>query len=233
LQENKELKMPTLFFDLDGTLLDTSEDIFFSLNSTLKKFKIGEIDFQTTLSYIGNGVKPLIEKTLNQLGRTEELEKVLKDFLSNYRKNIAKKTYIYQGNIELIFTLKKSKWHIILLTNKSQHLTSILLSQLGITQIFDLIVCGDTFDAKKPNPKLFEIIKNIFPIKEPLFVLGDGINDLIFASNIGANFILAEWGFWTESSEKEIKSLIDKKIIRTKTPYDVIEKLKDTGAIKK
>jgi phosphoglycolate phosphatase len=233
LQENKELKMPTLFFDLDGTLLDTSEDIFFSLNSTLKKFKIGEIDFQTTLSYIGNGVKPLIEKTLNQLGRTEELEKVLKDFLSNYRKNIAKKTYIYQGNIELIFTLKKSKWDIILLTNKSQHLTSILLSQLGITQIFDLIVCGDTFDAKKPNPKLFEIIKSIFPIKEPLFVLGDGINDLIFASNIGANFILAEWGFWSESSEKEIKSLIDKKIIRTKTPYDVIEKLKDTEAIKK
>jgi phosphoglycolate phosphatase len=233
LQENKELKMPTLFFDLDGTLLDTSEDIFFSLNSTLKKFKIGEIDFQTTLSYIGNGVKPLIEKTLNQLGRTEELEKVLKDFLSNYRKNIAKKTYIYQGNIELIFTLKKSKWDIILLTNKSQHLTSILLSQLGITQIFDLIVCGDTFDAKKPNPKLFEIIKNIFPIKEPLFVLGDGINDLIFASNIGANFILAEWGFWTESSEKEIKSLIDKKIIRTKTPYDVIEKLKNAGLIKK
>jgi phosphoglycolate phosphatase len=233
LQENKELKMPTLFFDLDGTLLDTSEDIFFSLNSTLKKFKIGEIDFQTTLSYIGNGVKPLIEKTLNQLGRTEELEKVLKDFLSNYRKNIAKKTYIYQGNIELIFTLKKSKWDIILLTNKSQHLTSILLSQLGITQIFDLIVCGDTFDAKKPNPKLFEIIKNIFPIKEPLFVLGDGINDLIFASNIGANFILAEWGFLTESSEKEIKSLIDKKIIRTKTPYDVIEKLKNAGVIKK
>jgi phosphoglycolate phosphatase len=99
--------MPTLFFDLDGTLLDTSEDIFFSLNSTLKKFKIGEIDFQTTLSYIGNGVKPLIEKVLNQLGRAEELEKVLKDFLSNYRKNITKKTYIYQGNIELIFTLKK------------------------------------------------------------------------------------------------------------------------------
>jgi phosphoglycolate phosphatase len=226
LQENKELKMPTLFFDLDGTLLDTSEDIFFSLNSTLKKFKIGETDFQTTLSYIGNGVKPLIEKTLNQLGRTEELEKVLKDFLSNYRKNIAKKTYIYQGNIELIFTLKKSKWNIILLTNKSQHLTSILLSQLGITQIFDLIVCGDTFDAKKPSPKLFEIIKSVFPIKEPLFVLGDGINDLIFASNIGANFILAEWGFWSESSEKEINSLPEKKIIRAKIPYDLIEKLK-------
>jgi phosphoglycolate phosphatase len=225
--------MPTLFFDLDGTLLDTSEDIFFSLKLTLKKFKIGEIDFQTTLSYIGNGVKPLIEKTLNQLGRTEELEKVLKDFLSDYRKNTAKKTYIYQGNIELIFTLKKSNWDIILLTNKSQHLTSILLSQLGITQIFDLIVCGDTFDAKKPSPKLFEIIKSVFPIKEPLFVLGDGINDLIFASNIGANFILAEWGFWSESSEKEMKSLIDKKIIRTKTPYDVIEKLKNAGTIKK
>jgi phosphoglycolate phosphatase len=225
--------MPTLFFDLDGTLLDTSEDIFFSLNSTLKKFKIGEIDFQTTLSYIGNGVKPLIEKVLNQLGRAEELEKVLKDFLSNYRKNITKKTYIYQGNIELIFTLKKSKWDIIILTNKSQHLTSILLSQLGITQIFDLIVCGDTFDAKKPSPKLFEIIKSVFPIKEPLFVLGDGINDLIFASNIGAHFILAEWGLWSESSEKELKSFPEKKIIRAKTPQDVIAKLKEKGIITK
>jgi phosphoglycolate phosphatase len=101
-----------------------------------------------------------------------------------------------------------------------------LLSQLGITQIFDLIVCGDTFDAKKPSPKLFEIIKSVFPIKEPLFVLGDGINDLIFASNIGANFILAEWGFWSESSEKEINSLPEKKIIRAKIPYDLIEKLK-------
>jgi len=225
--------MPTLFFDLDGTLLDTAEDIFFSLNSTLKKFKIGEIDFQTTLSYIGNGVRPLIEKTLNQFGRTEELEKVLKDFLSNYRKNITKKTYIYQGNIELIFTLKKSDWKIILLTNKSQHLTSILLSQMGITQIFDLIVCGDTFDVKKPNSKLFEIIKSIFSVKEPIFVLGDGINDLIFASNIGAHFILAEWGFWSKSSEKELKSFPKKKIIRAKTPYDVIEKLKEKGIIKK
>jgi HAD superfamily hydrolase (TIGR01549 family) len=227
------LKMPTLFFDLDGTLLDTSEDIFFSLNSTLKKFKIGEIDFQTTLSYIGNGVKPLIEKVLNQLGRAEELEKVLKDFLSNYRKNITKKTYIYQGNIELIFTLKKLGWVIILLTNKSQHLTSILLSQMGITQIFDLIVCGDTFDVKKPHPKLFEIIKSVFQVKEPKFVLGDGTNDLIFAANIGAHFILAEWGFWSESSEKELKSFPEKKIIRAKTPRDVIAKLKEERIINK
>ena len=227
------MKMPTLFFDLDGTLLDTSEDIFFSLNSTLKKFKIGEIDFQTTLSYIGNGVKPLIEKVLNQLGRAEELEKVLKDFLSNYRKNITKKTYIYQGNIELIFTLKKLGWVIILLTNKSQHLTSILLSQMGITQIFDLIVCGDTFDVKKPHPKLFEIIKSVFPVKEPKFVLGDGTNDLIFAANIGAHFILAEWGFWSESSEKELKSFPEKKIIRAKTPHDVIAKLKEERIINK
>jgi hypothetical protein len=71
------------------------------------------------------------------------------------------------------------------------------------------------------------------PVKEPKFVWVTAQTTLIFAANIGAHFILAEWGFWSESSEQELKSFPEKKIIRAKTPHDVIAKLKEERIINK
>jgi phosphoglycolate phosphatase len=222
--------MGTIFFDLDGTLADTSEDIFISLNKTLRKFNIKEIDFDVVLSYVGDGVRPLIQKILKQLGAEEKEEEILKDFISEYRKNIAHKTYIYKGNTELIFKMKRKNHKVILTTNKSHKLTVSLLSSLHIAQIFDGIVGGDTFDVKKPEAKLLEKIEQTLKINRPTLVIGDGINDLVFAEKTNSIFLFAKWGFLPQRVKKFIEeNKISIEVIEAENPQDAEKKLKSIG----
>ncbi len=217
-------KKGTLFFDLDGTLADTSEDISTALNSTLEKFGLPHIPHDVVMSYVGDGVRPLIRKALENLGRLNEEEKVLDAFLKKYEEGIARKTRLYDGVIDIIFFLKAKDMEVILLTNKLEYLTIHLLRELEILHIFDGIVGGDTFRCKKPSPELLELIKDRFLINPPFFILGDGKNDFLFAKNTGITFIFAEWGF---SSEKEIfgeekEAFGDaKNVFKVSSPYDI------------
>lgn len=214
----------TIFFDLDGTLADTSEDIYESLNKTLKKFQIDQVPFDVVVDFIGDGVRPLIKKILDYLKRTNEEEEIVGDFIRNYRMGISKKTYIYPKVIDLIFSLKNFGMKVILLTNKIESLTIKLLSELCILNIFDGIVSGDTFDVKKPSADLLDRIKSRYEINHPIFVLGDGLNDLLFAENTGAIFLLSKWGFPTKKAEEYIKqNQIKNKIYITSYPNEVIQ----------
>ena len=224
-------KTGTLFFDLDGTLADTSEDISTALNSTLEEFGLPHIPHDVVMSYVGDGVRPLIRKALEKLGRLDEEEKVLDAFLKKYEEGIARKTRLYDGVIDIIFFLKTKGMEVILLTNKLEHLTIHLLRELEVLHIFDGIVGGDTFPCKKPSPELLEFIKEKFLVNPPFFILGDGKNDFLFAKNTGITFIFAEWGFSSEEEvfreEKEVfgeegEVFGDtKNVFKVSSPYDI------------
>jgi len=214
----------TILFDLDGTLADTSDDIYRSLNETLKKFNIEEVSFDIVLDFIGDGVKPLIQKILKYLGRIEEEPLLFQEFLRHYRKNISKSTYVYPGVLDLIFHLKQNNFQVILLTNKLSDLTVKLLSELCILNVFDGIVCGDTFEVKKPSEELLKKIYHRYDIKGSIFIIGDGLNDFLFALNSGSNFILAKWGFPTKKVEEYIKTNFpDQKIFQSPKPSDALK----------
>ncbi len=217
----------TIFFDLDGTLADTSEDIATSLNIALSKFDIEPIQDHIIRSYIGDGVRPLIKKVLKSLGREDEEEDILKVFLYQYESNIANKTYIYDGIVELLGEIKARGMSNFVVTNKLEDLSIALLNRKHILQLFDGIIGGDTFEFKKPSRELLDKIKNRFKsVGEKIFVIGDGSNDFNFAKNIGATFIFAKWGFTPEIVEKEIvESNHNLRIFRANTPYDIIKNL--------
>lgn len=214
----------TIFFDLDGTFADTSDDIYNSLNETLKKFKIDEVRFDIVVDFIGDGVKPLIQKILKYLGRQDEETKIFQEFLKHYRKRISKSTHIYEGVLKLIFDIKQKGFQVILLTNKLADLTIKLLSELCVLNIFDGIVCGDTFDVKKPSPELLKKLSLVYNITDPIFIIGDGINDFLFSINTTSTFILAKWGFPTQKVEEYIKNNFpNQNVIRASKPHDVVE----------
>jgi len=204
-------KKGTLFFDLDGTLANTSEDISDALNATLNEFGLPSIPHEVVMSYVGDGVRPLIKKTLKKIGREEEEEKILKAFLKRYEEWIARKTRLYDGVLDIIFFLKSEGINIILLTNKIEYLTIHLLRELEILHVFDGIVGGDTFPYKKPEKELLDCIKERFAVSPPFFILGDGKNDFLFAKNTGITFIFAKWGF---SSEEEVFSDNEKNTVK-------------------
>lgn len=195
----------TIFFDLDGTIADTSRDIYNSLNRTLQRFQIPAVGYDVVVDFIGDGVAPLVKKLLLHLKRIEEEEMVIQEFLRDYRRNIAEKTYLYPHITDVIFTLRDKKFTVILLTNKFEDLTIRLLSELCIQNLFDGIVCGNTFDVKKPSPELLGRIKTRYTISHPVIVVGDGLNDLMFALNLNFGFILTRWGFSTYKVEEYIK----------------------------
>lgn len=201
----KSKRNGTVLFDLDGTVADTSQDIYRSFNKTLRMFNIQDVQYEVVLEYIGDGMRPLIKKILAQLMRKDEEEIIFRGFIDEYRRNISKKTYIYSGVIELIFELRARGIESILVTNKFEDLTVKLLSELCVPNLFDGIVCGDTFDVRKPSKELLEKIRTRYSISEPVFVVGDGLNDFLFARNAGLYFILSKWGFPTTRVSEYIR----------------------------
>ncbi len=218
------MKGITVFFDLDGTLADTSDDIYNALNRTLRKFEISEIPLQTVMEYIGDGVLPLIRKTLKFLGKEDREKEILNMFIDEYERCIADKTSLYDGACNLIFFLKiELEANVILLTNKSHNLTLKLIEKMGIGGLFDGVVCGDTFDVKKPSPELLDRIRQRFHTADKFFVIGDGLNDFLFAKNTGISFIFAKWGFMTEKVENELEKDRGTCIFIAEKPEDIIK----------
>lgn len=201
-----------LIIDLDGTLVDSRQDITESLNLTLKEFKFNEIDESIVSKHVGVGITPLISEVVPK----EELTKFLKKFEKNYIKNITNHTLLY-SDWDYVFdqtpNLKK-----IILSNKSQTFCDPLINKLKLNKHFESIYGGEAFKEKKPSalPILeISIIHNI-PLAE-MMIIGDTINDINSGKSAGIKTCAAEYGY---SEIEEISRMGADYII--KKPEDIL-----------
>jgi phosphoglycolate phosphatase len=100
-------KYDTVIFDLDGTLLNTLEDLTDSVNYVLKKYSCPQKTIKEVCSYVGNGIRLLIERAVPNGAENPLFEDMLKDFLAYYEIHCNDKTAPYEGVGELLRTLKK------------------------------------------------------------------------------------------------------------------------------
>ncbi len=184
-------KKEILIFDLDGTILDTIEDIHDALIETLDNYGFPRFDLNTTKSYVGDGIKKLVERAVGKDNFIDEHEKF---FRTRYKLRIVNKTKPFPFIIDIIEKLSES-YPMVILSNKSEEMTDYLVRYFGLDRYFLKWYGGDSFPEKKPSPlPVFELIKNL-SLERKGFFIGDNYTDIECGKNSGLKTVFCRYGY--------------------------------------
>lgn len=172
-----------IIFDLDGTLVDSRDDIANAVNFTLKKIGLKEKSISEISSYIGTGIEDLIGKSL---GNKQEvlLTRALSVFEKYYRKHSIDNSVLYP-NVKEILEYFKNKRKVIV-TNRNYEFALIALNKLGIYDYFENVVGGDDIGCMKPSSCPLDISMNrLNTNKEEAIIVGDMDIDIVAGKKAG------------------------------------------------
>ena len=182
-------------FDLDGTLLDTLEDLEQSLNAALLQNALPPRTLEEVRRFVGNGIRKLVERGVP--GGTDKTvtDKVYNDFCIYYAKHNADYTYIYNGIPELLTDLRNAGCRLAVLSNKADNAVQALCNRF-FKGMFDMVAGAKDKIPKKPAPDgVLEILKALGVQKEEAVYIGDSEVDIETAENAGLRSVIVDWGF--------------------------------------
>jgi phosphoglycolate phosphatase len=173
-----------IVFDLDGTLVDSKEDLAVAVNAAIGSFGFPTLPHKEIHGYIGDGAAALIRRAL-PAEQDGLLPQVLERFLSYYRRHLLDTTRPYPGVVEAL-----RKWsgtyRMALLTNKPIAMTEAILSGLSLAGHFFDVRGGDSFETKKPDPRgLLHILGEAGVAPGETVMVGDGRNDVLAGKGAG------------------------------------------------
>ena len=181
-------------FDLDGTLLNSIEDLKNSLNSVLKRYQLPEHSSSSYKDFVGNGMKVLVERAVPK--GYPEIEKIIKEFLLEYEKRYYEESRPYDGIMPMLKTLNEKNIPISICTNKKQEYTDEIVKRF-FSEIEFIKVVGDKFDGlNKPDPFYPLMIAEEMNLKSSdLYFVGDSDVDMQTSINAKMKGIGVSWGF--------------------------------------
>lgn len=188
-----------IIFDLDGTLLDTLDDLANSMNHALKVFDFPAHKRNAYRTFIGNGIIKLVERALPiEHNSQQTIEQVKLEFLKHYYQHTDVLTRPYDGIEALMHQLYVSGYKLAIASNKI-HQATVELSKRFFPNIefFEVLGHRDGYPPK-PNPAiLYEIIANANIDKSQVLYVGDSGVDAATAVRAGIDFVGVLWGFRT------------------------------------
>ena len=213
------MRFKAVFFDLDGTLLDTFDDLAYCTNKFLSDRGYPIHHVYASRYFVGDGAKMLVTRVLPEEARNETLiEECRKDFETLYRECWNRHTVPYQDIPELLNALTKRKLKLAVLSNKPQEFTVLTVGRLLQNGNFDIILGQREGVPKKPDPAgMLEICQHLRVSSEDFLYLGDTATDMKTAVAAGCYPVGVLWGFRTE---KELKDNGAQAIINT--PLDAL-----------
>jgi len=193
-----------VLFDLDGTLIDTLEDIGDAVNRVLSKKKFPTHGIYTYRKFVGDGARTLIERALPKEHRKDEtIDTCLKEYVENYRRNFNVKTKLYFGIPNLLDRLKAKGVKLAILSNKADAMTQTCVDAFLSKWNFDVVFGQRDSVPRKPNPQgALEIAKKMSIPPSNFLYLGDTGTDMKTAVSAGMFPVGVLWGF---RSSKELK----------------------------
>ena len=190
-----------VFFDLDGTLMDSIGDLRTAINLTRASYGAGPLALEDVRSYIGDGVRLLVERALQ--GIPHDPEEAVRRQLDNYAAHYLDTSGLYPGVVDGLTQLKDAGWLVALVTNKPESAAEYLLDKLGILPMFDGIAGGEGKYPLKPDPSGCLALLSDFDV-DPCngVMVGDHYTDLEVGRRAGMCRVLAQWGFGDARTEK-------------------------------
>lgn len=196
-------KYEAVIFDLDGTLLNTLEDLRDSVNYGLLRYGMPERSLEEIRHFVGNGVQRLIELAVPESISSEMQEKVFEAFKEHYKIHCNDKTRLYEGIPELLRELKKREFPMAIVSNKLQEGVD-LLWELYFKEYLQTAIGARDGIRKKPAPDtVMEALKILGIPKERAVYVGDSEVDIATARNSGMDCITVAWGFRTRKEQKQ------------------------------
>ena len=187
----------TVVFDLDGTLLNTLEDLHLSTNAALAAHGMPERTLEEVRRFVGNGIRKLIERAVPVGTTAAEQEAVYQDFRAHYAAHCEDHTGPYPGIPEMLAHLRAAGVRLAVVSNKGDFAVQELVSR-QFPDTFDAIL-GENEAAgirKKPAPDMVEAaLARMGAGRDGLVYVGDSEVDVQTAANVGCPCVSCTWGF--------------------------------------
>lgn len=189
------MKYKLAVFDMDGTILNTIDDLELCMNHVLRENGFPERTHEEVLSFVGNGLRAFAEMSVPTGSDEEVTDKVLMDFKKYYALHCSDNTRPYDGIIDLLKNLRKSGCLTAVVSNKADDAVQALCVQY-FDGLFDAAVGERSGIARKPAPdSVNEVLKKLGVGKSEAVYIGDSDVDIKTAVNSGLDMIIVEWGF--------------------------------------
>lgn len=192
-------KIKAAVFDLDGTLVDSAPDLHAAVNKLMGEMQLPGIDLPIVISFVGNGIPMLVRRALdhNKTSTSPDvLEPAVKRFMALYAQAPAERTIVYPGVVDALKAFKNSGVRLGICTNKAESLSRVVLADLGIADLFEVVVGGDTLPTRKPDPAgLLLAINQLDADAQTALYVGDSEVDAETAEKVGLRFALFKGGY--------------------------------------
>jgi phosphoglycolate phosphatase len=191
--------LPTVVFDLDGTLAETGLDLVETLNRVLAEIEVPPISFMQARTMIGHGARALISLGLESRHIVADdalMDQLFQRFMMIYEDQLCVKTHLYPDVLTALQSLERHGYRMAVCTNKIEKHSITLLEKLQIAHYFKAICGRDTFPYFKPDPRhLVDTIKQAGGNPRKAIMVGDSITDLETARNAGLPSIGVSFGY--------------------------------------
>ena len=189
------MKYSLVIFDLDGTILDTLDDLSDSVNFALKNNNLPLRTKAEVRSFVGNGINLLIERAVPENTHKLLTDKVLNDFRQYYALHCSDKTKPFEGIKEVLLSLRKKGIKTAVVSNKTDSTVRALVN-MHFNGLFDYSVGAREGVSKKPAPDtVFEAVRETFSELSSTVYVGDSEVDVETAKNAGIDCVITDWGF--------------------------------------
>ena len=191
------MRYQCVIFDMDGTILDTLDDLKDGVNHALTAFQMPCCTREQIRRYLGNGAQRLVEQAVPEGTDEERARQVLACFKEYYGKNCRNKTEPYPGVLALMSKLRKRGVRLAVVSNKPDFAVKELADSM-FPGLLELAIGQKDQIPRKPAPDMLELcMKLLGASKTDCVYVGDSEVDLLTASNTGIDCICVTWGFRT------------------------------------
>lgn len=196
-----------VLFDMDGTLLDTVDDLTEALNQALLEHHFPTHDKSAVTGFLGNGAKQLIHRALPKTANDEAHQKVLHTFREGYGKNCDRLTRPYPGILSMLSALEEAGMKLAIISNKTdarvKHLTKSYFGSLIHT-----VIGSREGVPLKPAPDMLRLAMRELSVEpERTLYIGDSNPDYEAAQNAEVDVILARWGYGSPKALAQLEPL--------------------------
>lgn len=190
-------QIQAVFFDLDGTLVDSAADIMRAVNFALYDIGIDPVTNAQVRLWVGRGASRLIQCVREARGIAQERhEELLAAFLKHYQDEVCVDSTVYAGVREFLDWCHKQKLHIACITNKPYASTLKLLKALNLLGDFSLILGGDSLEHRKPHPApILHALSHFGVTANHAVMIGDSRNDIEAAHAASVPCIAVRYGY--------------------------------------
>ena len=192
-----------LIYDLDGTLIDSGEDIARAVNAMLQTLNLPPLPKGLIATFVGNGVAHLITQSLIQSGGSaERVQEAIRLYRDHYSKHMLDHTRLYPSVKSVLEHFKDRKQGVI--TNKPENFSNLILKHLGVQNYFFRVIGGENSFPKKPSPDaVIEMMASLGISKNETVLIGDSAIDIETGKNAGIKTVAVTYGF---GKPEEIRS---------------------------